>query len=666
MRLNQTVRIVCRDSPLSLVQAKEIVGLFPPFEYTQEAFASYGDKNKNLSLMGDVASDFFTRELDEALLKGEADISIHSAKDLPYPLPAGLELFCLTEGKDKSDSLVSVNNLTLENLPTGARVGTSSPIRKAELLRLRNDLQIVSIRGTIAERIALVDAGEIDALIVATCALERLQLSHRIAERLPFKTHPLQGNLAIVGRKGEEYLKQFFAQKDIRQTYGRVTLVGFGPGNPDLLTIAGDKALAQADVILHDDLLDKEFLCKYKAEKVYVGKRRGCHSFNQDQINETIYAYATQGKRVVRLKGGDPMVFAHGREEVDYLQSRFIEVDVLPGITTALALAASTHIPLTHRGIASSVALATGHTVQNVGTVQADTLVVYMGGTQVQSISNTLIERGKPADTPVALVHNVSRPDQQIFYSTLGELRYTVYNYPTPIIIVVGEVVNFEKKGVAKPRTLVTGTTSKEHIGTGDVVHTPLINVQKNDADGAMRTVLTEQLSTFQWIVFTSRYGVRFFFELLDEFELDIRVLGNAKIASVGGTTTQELAKHHLYPDIESHTESAEGLLLYFNTFGKKNERFLLPRSNKGLPALRDGLLAMGNDVVDLPVYVNTPNNEAQRVDLTEIQKIVFSSPSCVDAFLDLYGGLPTDIPLVARGKTTLNHIQKNISDEKI
>ncbi len=159
---------------------------------------------------------------------------------------------------------------------------------------------------------------------------------------------------------------------------------------------------------------------------------------------------------------------------------------------------------------------------------------------------------------------------------------------------------------------------------------------------------------------------MRFFFELLDEFELDIRVLGNAKIASVGGTTTQELAKHHLYPDIESHTESAEGLLLYFNTFGKKNERFLLPRSNKGLPALRDGLLAMGNDVVDLPVYVNTPNNEAQRVDLTEIQKIVFSSPSCVDAFLDLYGGLPTDIPLVARGKTTLNHIQKNISDEKI
>ena len=249
----QGIGVVSRQSPLALLQVQEVFSLFPEIRYKLIKLDSWGDKNKQISLLDNPPADIFTRELDEAILNGTADIAIHSAKDLPYPLPAGVELIALFDAFDQSDSLVSRKNLTLCNLPTGARIGTSSPTRKKELLALRPDVEVVSIRGTIEERIAQVDSGYIDALIVATCALKRLGLEQRIAEALPFETHPLQGNLAITAKVGRDDLKALFAEKDIRRNYGKVTLVGFGPGNPDLLTLGGDKALEKADIIFHDD-----------------------------------------------------------------------------------------------------------------------------------------------------------------------------------------------------------------------------------------------------------------------------------------------------------------------------------------------------------------------------------------------------------------------------
>lgn len=223
--------------------------------------------------------------------------------------------------------------------------------------------------------------------------------------------------------------------------YGKVTLVGFGPGDPDLLTIGGDKALKAADIIFHDDLLDKEFIQRYPAEKVFVGKRKWKHHCEQESINQQLADAALAGKNVVRLKGGDPMIFAHGREEIDFLEDRNIEVKVIAGISTANAMAASTKIPLTHRGISSSVAFVSGHHEHNMQTPDADTLVYYMGGGNAKTIAHKAIAKGKDANTPVMLVHNVSLPTQQIFRSTLGELQNSDFKYPTPIIIMIGEVV---------------------------------------------------------------------------------------------------------------------------------------------------------------------------------------------------------------------------------
>ncbi|MBQ0029617.1 MAG: uroporphyrinogen-III C-methyltransferase [Bacteroidales bacterium] len=627
--MGRKIRIISRQSPLALLQVNEVLCALPlDIEYEVIKTTSYGDRHKNVSLMSDTVSpDFFTRELDSALRDGVADIAIHSAKDLPYPLPLGIEVAALTKGGDKSDSLVSKNNVKLADLPSGSRIGTSSAVRKSELLALRNDIEVVPIRGTIEERITQVDNGFVDALIVATCALDRLGISHRAAEKLPFKTHPLQGNLAItVGSKSPEWIGDLFAPFDIRRNFGKVTLVGFGPGDPDLLTIKGYKALEHADVIFYDDLTNESFLKQFKAEQIYVGKRSGKHSHHQDDINELLYQSAIQGNEVVRLKGGDPMLFSHGREEVDFLRSRMVDVEIVPGISSGNALASLLQIPLTHRGVARSVAMVLGHS-EEPQTVDADTLLYYMGGSSISKIANALIDSGRATETPVAIVTNVSLPNQRAVYSSLKELRYAVFK-DTPVLLMIGNVVRF-----------VAETTSQMTYDTGTQSSTPLISI----------TPLNVEIDTSKadWIVFTSRYGVRCF-------------NGDTKgkhIASVGPATSAELKECGITPDFESPTESAEGLLAFFGNH--KPQHIILPRSDKGLKALSDGLMVQGHRVEDIPVYTNRLNENAQPVDLNKVDKVVFSSPSAVEAFKTLYGNnVPKHLLLIAKGKTTYETIQ--------
>lgn len=656
------LRVVSRSSPLSLLQVEEAFSFFPSLSYRLSACRSLGDKHRHISLMDDVPADFFTRELDEQLLRSEADVAVHSAKDLPYPLPAGLELFALLEAFDKTDSLVSRGGRTLRQLPAGARVGTSSAARRAELLSCRPDVEIVSIRGAIAERVAQVDNGYIDALIVATCALKRLSLEKRIAEVLPFRTHPLQGNLAIVGRKDRPEIKALFAAKDIRKTFGKVHLVGFGPGNPDCLTVGGDKILAAADVIFHDDLVEQAFLEKYGGEKIYVGKRKDVHRFCQEEINEKVYRAAVSGRRVARLKGGDPMIFAHGREEIDFLQSRFVEVEVVPGISAAIAMAACTHIPLTHRGASSSVAFVTGHSEQDVQAPSADTLVYYMGGAHIARIAQALIAAGRRESTPAALVHNASLPDQKVWYSTLNELQRSTVKLPTPLLMVVGEVVSLENSHAHRPKVLLTGTSRSGCPDAANVRHTPLIRIDRI-RDSSRLPAAIKRIGDFDWIIFTSRYGVRCFFEAFDELKADVRTLAGVRVASVGKTTTAELNRRMIYPDLQPEAESAEGLVQRFGECGVRGKRMLLPRSNKGLKYLPDELEKLGNQVIDLPVYRNTVRKEAKKINLAQFQKIVFSSPSGVDAFMQIYGEIPSGVQLVARGKTTETSLLSAINE---
>ena len=633
-----SIRVIARQSRLSQLQVQEAMARFPEIDYTLETLSSYGDQHQQISLLdGEAPADMFTRELDEALISGRADIAVHSAKDLPYPLDERLEVVALFPPFDTSDSLVSRDHLTLAQLPPGSTVGTSSPMRRRELLALRPDIQIVGIRGCIEERVRQVRDGEIDAAIVATCALKRLGMEADISEVLPFETHPLQGYLAITALKGRTDLEVLFERDDVLHCQGHVTLVGFGPGDPELLTVKAVKALRQADIIFYDDLIGKAYLDTLRAEKVYVGKRSGQHHAEQSAINRLLLQAAREGKQVVRLKGGDPMVFGHAGEEIEYLQSNLINVSVIPGITTASALAATTKVSLTQRGISSSVALVNGHAAAPI-VPDTDTIVYYMGGSRLGSIRKSLLAEGWSVTTPVLLVHNVSLPDEQIFETTVGQLGDV--DYPTPVIALVGDVARLRHQPASTvQRTLYTGLVCPNP----DDIHTPLIEIEPV-------SFVEPSIEDYDYLLFTSRYAVKAvahssFFTLHSSL----------KIVSIGPSTTQALKEAGAVEVEQTEQDDSYGVIDFFSR--QPRGRVLIPRSNLALDIIPDGLRSLGFTVQALTVYNNVYPRHVRRVNLDNIQRVVFTSPSTIDNFIKTYGCLPPHIEYVTRGSITAAHL---------
>ena len=636
--MNKKIRVIARGSRLSRLQVEEVFKNFPELAYEIKYLESYGDKNQQISLLnGEAPADIFTRELDDAIRQGDADIAIHSAKDLPYPLPEDIEVIALFPAFDTTDSLVSRDHKKLAELPAGSIIGTSSPLRKKGLNELRPDLTIKGIRGCIEERVQQVKDGKYDAAIVATCALKRLGMEDEIAEVLPFPTHPLQGFLAITGKKvksEERRVKNQNAEsssaseqensslftlrsslKNLLNSQGTVSLVGFGPGDPDLLTIKAAKAIDAADIIFYDDLIDDSYLADKKAEKIYVGKRAGYHHKEQAEINRLLLDAAREGKNVVRLKGGDPMIFAHGSEEIEYLESNLIQVNVIPGITTASALAASQKISLTHRDFSSSVALVSGHTPQPV-TPDAETLVYYMGAKQLQAIATQLIDQeGWAFNTPVLLTYNVSRPDEQTFETTLWNLRNgEMQNLPTPLIALIGYVAGLKHHQASdiKP-TLYTGTLPAIEKRKADYTYTPLIEISYHPTaftdlydddddqedfnhmkglnsgkkycciyDGKDREWETNWdyfEDQMEYILFTSQYAVA---PTLAYLKSGIIQNNEYIYISIGDTTTEALHQAGIKDVIQIDKDNRFGVIEYFK---KEKEKFKAAKA-KHKPAI--------------------------------------------------------------------------------
>lgn len=317
-----TIRLICRNSRLAVIQAQEVISGLAGINFHTKFIASYGDKNKHILLTENVEPDFFTRELDQALLKEEADVAVHSAKDLPYPLPEGLELIALTAGLSNADVLVSKNKKKLVELAPGSKVGTSSIERKKQLSALRPDLELVDIRGTIDERIALVEKGKIQALIVAECALQRLSYEHLIAETLPFKTHPLQGNLAVVAKKHNPKLKSIFYPLDIRKNFGKITITGYINGHPEYLSLKALNDLSKTDEIYHDRFVDRAFLNGFSAPK------KNIQQYNDwENLAEALYKSAKAGNNISFLFGTSPFGEGSISKINEYLLSRFIYIE---------------------------------------------------------------------------------------------------------------------------------------------------------------------------------------------------------------------------------------------------------------------------------------------------------------------------------------------------
>ncbi|ABL64212.1 uroporphyrinogen-III C-methyltransferase [Chlorobium phaeobacteroides] len=436
---------------------------------------------------------------------------------------------------------------------------------------------------------------------------------------------------------------------------GYVYIIGAGPGDPELLTIKAERALQEADVLLYDDLVSGELVDQFQGIKIYTGKRKDSHHFEQDEINSEIVRHALMGKKVARLKGGDPFVFGRGGEEIEVLRKNGIRYEIIPGITAAYGASAYTEIPLTMRKISSSVAFCTGHPVNKIQVPDADTLVYYMVASTVHDVLDAVVSKGRSENTKVAIVQNATRYNQKIFTGTLGELRRREKAVYSPALLIIGDNINqfIEKNWFSgKRKVLLTGGDAKrynamEHI----MVHFPCRQV-----DGADRERVKEyfdDFSPYSTLLFTSKFSVKYFFASLFEYGKDVRHLAAATICATGKAAALELQKHGVIPDLFFEPDGCADIVTMFRERGMTDEHILLPGSNLVDEYLVRELTTLRNRVTPLCVYMHEAQEHAESIDLAFIDEIYFASPSCVNNFRTLYSSIPENITVTAADTRT-------------
>ncbi len=660
-----------RHTPLALVQIEEIKKLLlakkikPVFE--QKIFRTQGDiDQKTLLTDKSVPDDFFTNTLDESILKGKIDIAIHSAKDLPASIPKGLKIFALTKSIDETDAFVG--KVHFKDLKKGAKVGTSSLIRQSALKKLNPSIELVNIRGSISERIALIEKGLCDGVIVATAALKRLELSHLIKDIMPWEAAALQGQLAVVGRSDDDKLRDLFSVIDIRKTYGRVFLVGAGPGDPDLITHKGINALKEADCVFYDYLVDKRLLSYApKAEHVYVGKRKGDHTLSQKELSRQLRLKAMTGKNVVRLKGGDPLVFGRGADEIQYLKSYSINVEVIPGVSSATGLPSLLGIPLTARGVSSSVAFLSAHGSDEAGgdqreinIPQVDTIVFLMGLTRLKEIVGSLLKNKWNKTTPVVVISKGTQWQEHVVVGTIGDIVSKVENeeLEPPALIIVGEVGRFYKPTPKSDRSILyTGTNLGKYRSLGHVIHFPMIEISKAKIKKEVVKKLIKDLTQYDLFLITSRFGVKYFFEILKENNFPLENISIKPFIVIGEETAEALESVGIKPALIGAEENSQSLFLEIKKkFNVKGKKILFPRSALPNPFLKVQLTKIGAKVEQLAVYQNIKPKKRSLPENTG--SIIFTSPSTVKNFLTDYRKIPRDWQILSKGPATTRTLE--------
>ncbi len=465
-----------------------------------------------------------------------------------------------------------------------------------------------------------------------------------------------------------------------------VYLVGAGPGDPDLITVKGVQCLAQAEVVLYDRLVDPVLLsyAPEGAEMVYVGKRSAQHTVPQEGINSLLVDYARQGKRVVRLKGGDPFVFGRGGEEALALRAAGIPFEIVPGISAGVAVPAYAGIPVTHRGLTSHVTFVTGHEDPTKEEAHIDwdrlasdvgTLVIFMGVKNLPRVVEELIRRGRPAETPIALVRYGTVPQQQTVTGTLGDIveRVAAAKLRPPAITIVGEVVTlreqlrwFEDKPLFGTRVVVTRPRAQAEAQIrslrqmgAEIVAFPTIRIEPVDSSPEIDAML-DTLGSYDLIVFTSVNGVECFFDQLARAGVDARRLHGAFVVAIGPKTAAACRAGGVVPDLVPRTFVAEGVLeaLAQRTVEQgtvpapaaggpiasegssllAGARILIPRALEAREVLSDAFAAAGATVDIVPLYETVlQDHEPEEVQtVLSADYVTFSSASTVHHFAEL------------------------------
>lgn len=457
-------------------------------------------------------------------------------------------------------------------------------------------------------------------------------------------------------------------EEQTTQKYGKVYLVGAGPGDPGLITVRGKRLIEKAEVVVYDYLANPKLLkhAPAGAELVYVGKRGGvCHVRTQEEINQMLVDYARAGRMVVRLKGGDPFIFGRGGEEIEQLHAAKVPFEIVPGVTSATAAATYAGIPITHRGYTATVAFITGHEDPNKENSNVDwsklatgvgTLVVYMGIKNLPVIVNNLIKHGRDPQTPVAVVRWASTPEQRTVVGTLETITDIVKSegIKPPSLIIVGEVVKlrsiidwYEKRPLFGKRIIVTRTREQaselvaglEEFGA-NCLEFSTIHIKPVESYNVLDSEL-ERLNEYHWLLFTSLNGVKYFFERLYFLGMDARDLKGPEVAAVGRSTADLLLDYGIKADLIPETYTGEGLAESLLDHGVEGRNILIPRAVHGREILPETLRGAGAQVTVAPVYRNCPiegDKEQLREELAagKVEMVTFTSSSTVRNFLTM------------------------------
>ena len=478
-------------------------------------------------------------------------------------------------------------------------------------------------------------------------------------------------------------------------TEGKVFLVGAGPGDTGLITVRGKQLIDSADAVVYDALANSALLPPGaretgRPELYYVGKRGGSKdSVTQDEINALLIKLAREGKRTVRLKGGDPFVFGRGSEEAQALNDASVTFEVIPGVTAGIAAAAYAGIPVTHRTLSTSVTFVTGHEDPAKPDTQTNwsalakaggTIVLYMGVKTLSGISDALIKGGMPGEIPAAAIQWATHPRQRTVVATLETIaaKAEEQNITAPVITVIGwsvvlrdELNWFEHRPLFGKRIVVTRATQQAPILSeklrelgADAIEMPATQIARLDL-GPLRNSI-DRIGDYDWLIFTSQNAVAIFWEQLLGRGRDSRALAGLKIAAVGPATAGALLEHGITVDVIPQRFVAEGLL---EMLGERDDvsgsKVLYITAEGARDVLPSGLREMGAELAIIEAYRTIPDGEgaatlARAIEAGKVDLATFTSASAVRGYIDAVGeDLALKVPAASIGPQTSDALRE-------
>lgn len=617
------LRVGTRNSKLALIQTKQAISylssLVPFCKFELSEFSSPGDRDQQMDLRTS-PPDFFTKDLDDAILDNSINAAIHSAKDIPQVFRHGLDWCWLPLREDPRDALILPDGVSLQDISSQPRIGISSERREAWCLRRFPDAKLIPIRGTIEKRLEQLDNGDYDIIIMAGAALIRLGLQNRISQWIDANDLLIpdgQGVLALTFRYNDAFWT------DLRKLFVKqVVFSGAGCGRKETCTLETISALNQAEVCIYDALIDKSILyyLPSSAIKIDAGKRLGNHHLEQSQINTLLIDYARRGFQVLRLKGGDPGIFGRLAEEITMLDNFKLPYKVYPGISSLQCATTGTGMLLTRRGVSRGFCVMTprseGGSITDVNKTERAALpqVYFMGLSSANDICTQLIADGTPGDARAAVVYNSGSFSEVVIKGTISTLPELIEesNCGLPGIIIVGEVTrdSYSSHGaLGSKRILVTCSEALQNtailsINRYNGIPIPYPAIKLTSCPDGLKDLKNSE--SFDWLVVTSPSAVHAMISSLSINDIDIRSL--PPIVVSGDGTAKALENYHMKAAIiPENNFSAEGLTGAVSNVFKQGQRVLRLRSDSAGETLSNELKKTGVTVIDRIICLNEP-----------------------------------------------------------